>query len=662
MWQEIAECTHVHTKNSGIPGVDENGFYHTKTVRCEDCFAVLSQGEVERCTPEGEHKLCSVCGQICCKHENAETTYTTRSQQNYEDGKWVTYRWHTATTICPDCSNTFVGEETECAEATEGYRGFSADSPNAGKHRHDWYCVCGTSLRYEIVPCVDEKINATGAAGEDNICDLCGTAMVLAAPTAPEGDGFYPYTVKEGSKDVTHYYVTHYEVGEKAEELTVMATGKQLTYQWYYRLSEDETEAGTAIEDATEATYTPDTSAETGMRFYYCVVTNPAGSAKTGGQPVIVCKNPTATIYFSLTDDDKYVAAESSGNIMAYQKVTVPYFDLKAYHLEGNYFKSETYGPADADDPMGGSQLVAGSSAAAYGKITALHLLIWMTEREYLGVSADKAGQGYLYDENLMDSDIFGIAASSTVGSVLIQNFWTHDMNFNYYMNYVYPLAAEGWGATADQILMRDGDIFSMMMYSDWSFYNDEWAGYHHLGNELNKTMVETQMKADASIDLTLYRSYGHDSSSYATDHVVVGSLDVYYIETSKLTSGDVTDWTKAGTVDENGKFTLDAKALKLEAGKQYLFSVAGQKGKDVDAFVSCPGGVLVNVLDADAALTWNVRFKTARKTTRRSRLKTASLLPSRTRRARATPSPAGTPTNIAPTASTSRPRLSPAT
>ena len=610
MWQEIAECTHVHTKNSGIPGVDENGFYHTKTVRCEDCFAVRSQGEVERCTPEGEHKLCSVCGQICCKHENAETTYTTRSQQNYEDGKWVTYRWHTATTICPDCSNTFVGEETECAEATEGYRGFSADSPNAGKHRHDWYCVCGTSLRYEIVPCVDEKINATGAAGEDNICDLCGTAMVLAAPTAPEGDGFYPYTVKEGSKDVTHYYVTHYEVGEKAEELTVMATGKQLTYQWYYRLSEDETEAGTAIEDATEATYTPDTSAETGMRFYYCVVTNPAGSAKTGGQPVIVCKNPTATIYFSLTDDDKYVAAESSGNIMAYQKVTVPYFDLKAYHLEGNYFKSETYGPADADDPMGGSQLVAGSSAAAYGKITALHLLIWMTEREYLGVSADKAGQGYLYDENLMDSDIFGIAASSTVGSVLIQNFWTHDMNFNYYMNYVYPLAAEGWGATADQILMRDGDIFSMMMYSDWSFYNDEWAGYHHLGNELNKTMVETQMKADASIDLTLYRSYGHDSSSYATDHVVVGSLDVYYIETSKLTSGDVTDWTKAGTVDENGKFTLDAKALKLEAGKQYLFSVAGQKGKDVDAFVSCPGGVLVNVLDADAALTWNVRFK----------------------------------------------------
>ena len=609
MWQEIAECTHVHTKNSGIPGVDENGFYHTKTVRCEDCFAVLSQGEVERCTPEGEHKLCSVCGQICCKHENAETTYTTRSQQNYEDGKWVTYSWHTATTICPDCSNTFVGEETECAEATETYRGITA-GPNAGKHRHSWFCVCDKELRHALEPCVDEKINATGAAGEDNICDLCGTAMVLAAPTAPEGDGFYPYTVKEGSKDVTHYYVTHYEVGEKAEELTVMATGKQLTYQWYYRLSEDETEAGTAIEDATEATYTPDTSAETGMRFYYCVVTNPAGSAKTGGQPVIVCKNPTATIYFSLTDDDKYVAAESSGNIMAYQKVTVPYFDLKAYHLEGNYFKSETYGPADADDPMGGSQLVAGSSAAAYGKITALHLLIWMTEREYLGVSADKAGQGYLYDEKLMGSDIFGIAASSTVGSVLIQNFWTHDMNFNYYMNYVYPLAAEGWGATADQILMRDGDIFSMMMYSDWSFYNDEWAGYHHVGNELNKTMVETQMKADASIDLTLYRSYGHDSSSYATDHVVVGSLDVYYIETSKLTSGDVTDWTKAGTVDENGKFTLDAKALKLEAGKQYLFSVAGQKGKDVDAFVSCPGGVLVNVLDADAALTWNVRFK----------------------------------------------------
>lgn len=45
---------------------------------------------------------------------------------------------------------------------------------------------------------------------------------------------------------------------------------------------------------------------------------------------------------------------------MAFQQVTVPYFDLGLYGLQSGYFRSETYGPQNPNDQMGGSALSAG--------------------------------------------------------------------------------------------------------------------------------------------------------------------------------------------------------------------------------------------------------------------------------------------------------------
>lgn len=65
-----------------------------------------------------------------------------------------------------------------------------------------------------------------------------------------------------------------YQVGTSAEALSVEATvsSGNVTYQWYYN-DADSNGGGTAIEGATETTYTPDIS-EKGTTYYYCVATN----------------------------------------------------------------------------------------------------------------------------------------------------------------------------------------------------------------------------------------------------------------------------------------------------------------------------------------------------------------------------------------------------
>lgn len=64
-----------------------------------------------------------------------------------------------------------------------------------------------------------------------------------------------------------------YQVGTSADALVVEATAPegQITYQWYTSTAESNG-GGMAIEGATEATYTPDTS-EKGTTFYFCVAT-----------------------------------------------------------------------------------------------------------------------------------------------------------------------------------------------------------------------------------------------------------------------------------------------------------------------------------------------------------------------------------------------------
>ena len=607
IWQVVPECKHPESKRgfAYVAILNDDGTAsgkHTKQLICEDCFHVFEQA-AEDCTEGGNHS-CIYCGAVLCNHsdtpENSKKyTYVMGSA---EQGRWM----HRVRFTCVTCGRAL--DYTEDCDMEIKYK------PISGKEgeRHQVLEKCkfhsGTGGYAEA--CVDGGDDGTTFDGK---CDRCGAKLTKVLPAVQPGSGFEDYTSIEGKQEVTRYTVTHYEIGAEAEALTVVAAsgnGSVPTYQWYYLMQEDAIDkdgnpiAGTPIPDATSSSFTPDTSAKTEMRFYYCVVSNSTGGTATSpAQPVIVCENPTVTAYFSLTNDDKYVIGNGngggSGKVMAFQQVTVPYFDLGLYGLQSGYFRSETYGPQNPNDQMGGSALSAGTSATAYGKITDLHLMIYMLERHYCDLTDEQCGKGYLYTHHLMGKDSTVLETEGGAGSVLVRHYWGHDMNFNYYQNYVYPLASAGWGATADQIILRDGEIFTLAMFTDWGFYTKSGAGFQHLGTDEDKCAVSIEPGVSESFDLTLYRSYGYDQDKYDTKHTPVPNAPVYYTRADSLKVGTVgtSDWTRCGTTDANGKITVNLTALNLTAGETYLFATPGQKqGNGDDAVVACPGGILVKV------------------------------------------------------------------
>ena len=84
-----------------------------------------------------------------------------------------------------------------------------------------------------------------------------------------------------------------YTKGATATALKVVASGDDLTYQWYSNTS-NSTSGATKINGATNSTYTPSTST-VGTKYYYCIVSS--GSCSTTSNIVsVVVKNPTYTV------------------------------------------------------------------------------------------------------------------------------------------------------------------------------------------------------------------------------------------------------------------------------------------------------------------------------------------------------------------------------
>ena len=84
-----------------------------------------------------------------------------------------------------------------------------------------------------------------------------------------------------------------YTKGATATALKVVASGDDLTYQWYSNTSNN-TSGATKINGATNSTYTPSTST-LGTKYYYCIVSS--GSCSTTSYIVsVVVKNPTYTV------------------------------------------------------------------------------------------------------------------------------------------------------------------------------------------------------------------------------------------------------------------------------------------------------------------------------------------------------------------------------
>ena len=304
---------------------------------------------------------------------------------------------------------------------------------------------------------------------------------------------------------------------------------------------------------------------------------------------------PSATVILSLSRDDAYMVGEATGAVMAFKEITVPYFDLALYGLEEYYFVSEDYGSGGSTGP--GSDLVPGTPEYAYGKVTLLHLYIYALEVYYCGVPEEDAGMGYLYDEDLIGTEVLYI--NGNVGSSFLVQFWGGDCNLNYYVNYEYPLASEGWGATSDQILLRDGDVISLGHFSGWSFYGDPYSIFNYMtvGNESYSGQYEYTVTQGDQVELSLWYAGANLGMTDGTAQNSVFTMpDVFYIPMDEVVA-DVCEWEYAGCADENGQLVLDTSDM---APGKYIVAIPGQYGEYFpDEICSTPGGLILNVESA---------------------------------------------------------------
>ena len=115
---------------------------------------------------------------------------------------------------------------------------------------------------------------------------------------------------------------------------------------------------------------------------------------------------------------------------------------------------------------------------------------------------------------------------------------------------------------------------------------------------ELKFNHIETDITDPIQGDkvkMTIYRDGADFGGSYKTAHTVrTNCPDVYCTLANNVTTGDVTQWTKVGTADEDGTLVVDTSTL---APGEYIFSIPGQYGNEYpDAIVGAPGGIRLTI------------------------------------------------------------------
>ena len=168
---------------------------------------------------------------------------------------------------------------------------------------------------------------------------------------------------------------------------------------------------------------------------------------------------------------------------------------------------------------------------------------------------------------------------------MFFNKIFNFDYNLNYYVNGRYPLASSGWGATADQIELLDGDEVQLGHFSDMGFYGDKDAGFHMMTSRDNVDAGET-----IKVDVDRYFGMSGETKRYETK-----ASKLYVIKKSNFTEEDPRKCIVDRVIEKNsdGKFMFDTTGLA--AGKYYI-AVPGQKGEKSDAIVSTPAVTIVNV------------------------------------------------------------------
>ena len=278
----------------------------------------------------------------------------------------------------------------------------------------------------------------------------------------------------------------------------------------------------------------------------------------------------SVTVYVTVSNDGVPIYGVD-GTPIAHLEVEVPYFDLENQGL-AEFYRGHT------ENGRGGGSYI---DNVVVERPTVLHLYLYLLGVYCKGYTPEEVtsgtkkvvdGQSDRYREVY---DILGKQTASWTGpaltisgsatSMYMRNFWGHDENLMYYRNHVYPLMGPGWGATADYILLSDGDTIDVALFTDWSFWSDGGAFTRFDADEYTVKAGET---------LT-FRTLKYETKSVADggseSFQPIAGMTVYLYDDQ---------WTQLAEIptDESGdafQYVID------KPGDYYLLAVDTKAGSD---------------------------------------------------------------------------------
>ena len=252
-------------------------------------------------------------------------------------------------------------------------------------------------------------------------------------------------------------------------------------------------------------------------------------------------------VYISVSDDGQFLKDSNSApmthravNLAALSSVDLDDYNLAAYKYD-----------ADNDGT---------------DEITALHLYIYV-------------------HTVLFGLDWNAVSISGGAGSIYFAGglFGFSDENLRYNYNGAYPADENGWGYTADHIVLKDGDYFDVAHFIDWSFWMDSAAGFNYFadGNDVFAHTFTAEVGAEMTAKVILV-SGGMGSGDVRTNQA---GFKVYY-------GTEVGNSSTFVETNDNGVAAITFPS----AGTYYLWTDGGYGNEYPDAIVSAPAFAKVTV------------------------------------------------------------------
>ena len=257
-------------------------------------------------------------------------------------------------------------------------------------------------------------------------------------------------------------------------------------------------------------------------------------------------------VYISVSHDGQFID-DKNGSPMAYVGVALD--DLTAINLD-------TYGLSDYKYDKDGD---------GNYEITSLHLYIYV-------------------HEILCGQDWSAVTVTGSAGSIYFEGglFGYEDENLRYNYNGAYPADESGWGLTADQLVLSDGDYFDVAHYTDWNFYSDTAYGFHYFTDDNGNITLDFAVEAGETVSANLILVGGGMGGGDTT--TPEAGYTVYYGKSIGSAEGNA-------TTDDNGNVQLTFE----QDGTYYIWCDGGE-GIDnaAGAIVSSPASATVTVTAAE--------------------------------------------------------------